>query len=377
VNLVGRDKSVLDVGCSTGYMAEVLRDHFNCRVTGIEVDAEAAEKAREFCEDVLVEDIGTLDWDSHFRKTEYDVIVFADVLEHLTNPKHVLQEAKKYVKEAIIISVPNIAHASILYHLLQGRFAYRPLGILDDTHVRYFTKSSIVELIESSGFVAERIERTRIPPNLTEFQTSLDMFPKEIVSYIQSLGESDVYQYVIRAVPAGTQPGEVLHSDRDFAEQISEKEGRINGLLEELRDARSALQEANSKIAELEEGLETKDEELQGLAEKVSEAENQSQKLREDLGRAEERIGWYGRKLREQLKTHYLHNTEREKLQATLDALAAESPARQAEIEEIRRVTIAGYPPFLRMPLKAFGVLISEGPSAVIGRFRARRQKKK
>jgi methionine biosynthesis protein MetW len=80
---------VLDVGCSSGYLAHILRDEFNCRVTGLEIDADAAAKAESFCEKVIVADVEKVDI-AAFGDTRFDTIILADVLEHLQNPGDVL-----------------------------------------------------------------------------------------------------------------------------------------------------------------------------------------------------------------------------------------------------------------------------------------------
>src|SRR5215216_2222425 len=93
IELVGHNKRVLDVGTSTGYLAEVLATR-GCRVTGIELDPDAARRAEERCERVVVGDVETLDVQEELGGEHFDVIVFGDVLEHLRDPLRTLERLK-------------------------------------------------------------------------------------------------------------------------------------------------------------------------------------------------------------------------------------------------------------------------------------------
>lgn len=149
--LVEKDKKVLDVGCATGKLASELKTNGNI-VYGIEIDPEQAEIARSICEKVFVGNIEDTQLD--LREKFFDVIVFADVLEHLKKPEEVLMKMKRFLKDDgfMVISLPNIAHISIRKNLLLGSFNYSELGILDRTHLRFFTLKTARELISNCGF---------------------------------------------------------------------------------------------------------------------------------------------------------------------------------------------------------------------------------
>ncbi|HEX6710324.1 MAG TPA: class I SAM-dependent methyltransferase, partial [Rubrobacter sp.] len=114
VDLVGHDKRVLDVGTSTGYLAEVMVSH-GCRVTGIELDPEAARQAEKYCESVVIGDVENLDLEASFGGESFDVIVFGDVLEHLRDPLRTLRRLKHLLRFGgyAVASIPNIAHGSV------------------------------------------------------------------------------------------------------------------------------------------------------------------------------------------------------------------------------------------------------------------------
>src|SRR5206468_14870 len=92
--LIGRDRLVLDVGCAHGYLAETLRT-WGCRVVGVEIDPEDAARARQHCEQVLVRDVEEPGWIDELEWRQFDVVVFADVLEHLRDPARVLRQTRE------------------------------------------------------------------------------------------------------------------------------------------------------------------------------------------------------------------------------------------------------------------------------------------
>lgn len=152
LDMVGSGKRVLDVGCASGYLAERLKAQ-GCRVTGLERDASAAEQARAHCEQVLV---GSADDEALLAKTGggFDVILCGDVLEHLPDPTIPLRAFSKLLSPggSLVVSLPNIAYLTVRLGLLFGRFEYRDEGILDRTHLRFFTRRSARRLFESTGW---------------------------------------------------------------------------------------------------------------------------------------------------------------------------------------------------------------------------------
>ena len=148
VKAVGKNKRVLEIGCATGYISQMLKLN-ECHVTGIEIDGNAGEIARNICDEVIIGDVEVIE----LPQKEYDVILFGDVLEHLKNPENVLKKAMRNLKERgeAVISVPNIANWKIRLSLLFGKFNYTDIGILDRTHLRFFTYKSIKRLISSTN----------------------------------------------------------------------------------------------------------------------------------------------------------------------------------------------------------------------------------
>lgn len=200
---VPEGSNILDIGCATGYMCSALKEYKNCTITGIEINANMASVAKKRCDDVIEGDIQFMDIKKELgEETIFDVVLMGDILEHLTDPGSVLQKIRPFLKEKglLLVSVPNIAHSAIIFELLQGKFPYREEGLLDYTHLRFFTKESLINMLESKGFWVTSIERAIIPAENTEFRCDISLFPKEIVQFIKNLPDSDTYQFIIRAV---------------------------------------------------------------------------------------------------------------------------------------------------------------------------------
>ncbi|MFI5120859.1 MAG: methyltransferase domain-containing protein [Thermoanaerobaculia bacterium] len=161
----GRDLAVLDLGFGTGLFARRLRPA--CRyLAGVELDPEAAKEGAPFFDEPVTGDL--LEGISRPWKEPFDVIVAGDVLEHLPRPEALLGSLKDLLKPdgVLLLSLPNVANVTVRLGLLLGRFNYAPRGILDRTHLRFFTRSTGRALLEESGYRVLSIEATAMPLEL-------------------------------------------------------------------------------------------------------------------------------------------------------------------------------------------------------------------
>jgi methionine biosynthesis protein MetW len=147
---------VLDVGCSTGYLAAELTAR-GCRVVGVEGDPQAAAQAREHCDLVIVGDVEDPVVRDELPR-DMDVVLLADVLEHLRDPWEALAALRYSLNSGgrAVASVPNIGHWTARRALARGRFPYADHGLFDRTHLRFFTRASARELAQRAGFAVER-----------------------------------------------------------------------------------------------------------------------------------------------------------------------------------------------------------------------------
>ncbi|MFN6273914.1 MAG: methyltransferase domain-containing protein [Microcystis sp.] len=209
LSLISENTRVIDFGCATGYLAYLLKQK-GCVVTGVEINEQAASIAEEYCERVIVCDLDITRLLDILPKQTFDVAVFGDVLEHLRDPWRILQETKELLlpQGYVVASIPNIAHGAIRLSLLQGKFDYQELGILDNTHLRFFTRKTVEELFEKSGYLSEIVDRTHLPvlensPLIPSLE--LNHLDNKLVEEIQNARETDTLQFIVRAFPASVE----------------------------------------------------------------------------------------------------------------------------------------------------------------------------
>ena len=170
-SLISSNVKVLDVGCGTGSVSEVIQKITNAKLMGIEPDAVRAAAANARGLKVLQ---GFLTEKVLQEHGPFDAIIFADVLEHLPNPAEMVLIAKKGLLPggSIIASVPNIAHWFVRTDLLRGRFDYQDCGIMDATHLRWFTRKTFIEFFERCGFQITSLSCT-VNVQLPDYQRRL------------------------------------------------------------------------------------------------------------------------------------------------------------------------------------------------------------
>jgi 2-polyprenyl-3-methyl-5-hydroxy-6-metoxy-1,4-benzoquinol methylase len=151
LDLIGKNKTVLDVGCNKGYIGE-HSDKSNT-FYGLEYDDVALKIAKDIYTDAQQYDLNNLK-KVGFNVQKFDVIIFADVLEHVLYPDQVLEYFKEYLADDgyIIISLPNIANWKVRLDLLFGKFDYTETGIMDRTHLHLYTFKSAQQLATNQGF---------------------------------------------------------------------------------------------------------------------------------------------------------------------------------------------------------------------------------
>jgi len=161
VSFIPKNSFVLDVGCADGKLGEHLKKNLNCTVFGIEKNEFSANIAKEKIDKVFCIDLE--EKKPPIADGTFDVIIFSDVLEHLKEPEKTIAAYRVLLKPTgkIVVSVPNIANFLIRIKLLFGMFDYQDKGILDSTHLRFFTEKTIKKTIIDCGFVIVKIKATQ------------------------------------------------------------------------------------------------------------------------------------------------------------------------------------------------------------------------
>jgi SAM-dependent methyltransferase len=196
---------VIEFGCSSGALArEYKKTNAGAHYTGVEIDASYAELARRHCDEVLIQDLdqaGPQFFDGH---ASADCWVFGDVLEHLKDPWRVLSEIRRVMNRGCVVAcIPNAQHWSVQARLCTGAFRYEDSGLMDRTHLRWFTRITMLEMFRECGFKVEagfpRIfhapQQEKVVPAVAEFARLLGVDPKSAVEDCLAL------QYVLRVVP--------------------------------------------------------------------------------------------------------------------------------------------------------------------------------
>jgi O-antigen biosynthesis protein len=265
IRFVGDRKKIIDFGCSTGYLARFLQQH-DCRVTGVEINPEDAKLAEEYCDRVLVTDLDLESIPALFPEEKFDVAIFGDVLEHLKNPWKILEEAQSILNPDgyVIASIPNIAHGAVRLALLRGEFQYSKLGILDNTHLRFFTRKTVQDLFEYSGYLIDEIQTTKVgifDNNNCIPHNTIDEFDQDLINKLLDKlrldEDADTLQFVVKAFPASLERRhqylqeqyskkcrENEHISIAHSQVIQEKE-QLTQQLESVHNIQLQLQEQN------------------------------------------------------------------------------------------------------------------------------------
>lgn len=239
--MIGPGRRVLELGTGPGTVTRLLHAQ-GCRVTGVELDAEAIALCRPFCERIVQADLSRDDWLALVRDERFDTIVLADVLEHLPQPQVLLEQLQALLVPGgqLAISLPNASHLSVVGSLLGGRFPYQDKGLLDRTHLRFFGRRDIEGLLQASGYLWGRWECVEVAPEQAELQAywhRLDTAQREFLQ--QQVTDGQVYQHVLLAY-ASTEAG-----------QLARLEAELTTQQDATRQAQQTLAETVAELANL------------------------------------------------------------------------------------------------------------------------------
>lgn len=150
---IPRGSKVLEFGPASGYMTRYLKEELECEVTIVELDPDCAASASVYADRCFIGNVDDLEWDEWLGSKKFDIITFCDVLEHLKEPWDILKRAASHLNKdgSVLCSIPNVAHHTVIAHLLENEFEYFSCGLLDITHVRFFTARSLKRLFDYCG----------------------------------------------------------------------------------------------------------------------------------------------------------------------------------------------------------------------------------
>lgn len=214
---------VLELGCGDGSMSQLLHDFCHAQITGVDHNAQALQQARAYCTTILPADLEQPDSLAGFDDHAFDVITLVDVLEHLKDPIALLHRLERLLASQgrLLLSVPNVAHASVRLELLNGQFDYETTGILDTTHLKFFTLKSLLGLLQQAGYQVQEVDYTQhdMPDAVIARylqQAGLEATPAALAAF--HTPEAMAYQFIICATPltAATVLADVEKDTRTF-----------------------------------------------------------------------------------------------------------------------------------------------------------------
>ncbi len=189
--------SILELGCALGgNLMHIRWLNRSASLTAVELDASAAKIAKNYG-DVSVMDVEKIDFDALNGK--FDYVIAGDLIEHLRDPWGLIKNLAKVLKPngKVIVSIPNVAHVSNIYNLLNCRWDYEDEGLLDRTHLRFFTRETMVAMFEEAGFSIEACEyrKLSLPEKIARFIDVLTSLPEISISK----EDLEAYQIFIKA----------------------------------------------------------------------------------------------------------------------------------------------------------------------------------
>jgi hypothetical protein len=199
-------------------------------VTAVERDGRFEKTLAEIADAVLITDLDWLDLRQKLQNEKFDVVLAGDVLEHCRQPELVLLQLHDLLKPNgyVVISLPNIAHGDVRLALLTGKFEYRPTGLLDSTHIRFFTRDTITTFLHQNEFDVAEIFASTAPIGTTEFGQPHTSVPREAISFVQQDRDAQVYQYIVKATPRALRNSSVdnklsnaIHAEENLLAKLS------------------------------------------------------------------------------------------------------------------------------------------------------------
>lgn len=197
---------MLDLGCGSGAIGRYLQtlhennnqQHAGVVIDGLTISADEAKLASSHYRRVEVADLDAVHLPSLFEAASYDIIICADVLEHIRQADRVLAECKQLLAPGgrALLSIPNIAYSGLIAELMAGEFLYRPEGLLDETHVHFYTRQSLQRFLTEQGWASEHLETIERALPESEFRSAFDALPPPVANHLLALPDALTYQFV-------------------------------------------------------------------------------------------------------------------------------------------------------------------------------------
>ncbi len=197
---------ILDLGCGSGAIGRHLQalrqstpqQQGGVFIDGLTISADEAKLASAHYRRVEVADLDNVHLPSLFEAASYDIIICADVLEHIRQADRVLNECKQLLAPGgrVLLSIPNIAYSGLIAELMAGEFLYRPEGLLDETHIHFYTRQSLQRFLAEQGWASEHLETIERALPESEFRSAFDALPPPVANHLLALPDALTYQFI-------------------------------------------------------------------------------------------------------------------------------------------------------------------------------------
>ena len=224
---IKNESTILEFGPANGRLTKYLSEKKKCSISIVEIDKQSGLEAAKYADESFL-GLEKGDIESGYWKNtnkHFDYIIFSDVLEHLSNPEKVLKECIGFLKKngTILVSIPNVAHNSILIDLYNDEFNYAKTGLLDRTHIHFFTHKSFMKMLKKLGLYTYQIETIYSRVGNNEIFNNYEDVPGEVASALRKRNSGSIYQYVyMLGVSKEKENSTIIYEEIDkFEEQES------------------------------------------------------------------------------------------------------------------------------------------------------------
>jgi len=238
---------VLELGTGPGTVTRILHSK-GCKVTGVEMDSETLAMCAAFCERTLQANLEDPAWHASLAGEKFDVVMCADVLEHLRDPRPLLSLLPQFLNDTgcVMMSLPNATHLSVVASLMAGRFPYQSKGLLDTTHLRFFGRDDIDAMLRECGLLWQKWETVQVDPAQAELSHFWNLLEASEQEYLRAkCADGLVYQHVVKSYPSHAS-GQLMKLQKDLDDAFSLSES-LKAEIHALKMAAEQIKAAHSE----------------------------------------------------------------------------------------------------------------------------------
>ena len=249
--MVEPGQRVLELGTGPGTVTRILHDK-GCKVTGVEMDPDTLATCAPFCERTLQANLEDPLWWQPLEGEKFEVIICADVLEHLRDPRPLLEKLPVFLREGgcVLMTLPNASHLTIVASLLGGRFPYQKNGLLDNTHLKFYGREDFDALLRECGFLWQHWHTVQVDPSqaeLKQYWNDLEASDQEFLK--ARCADGMVYQHVVRAFPTSA-AGHLNKLQKDLMELEQSHRAEVSRMYEKFEFEKQAWLEEQASVAD-------------------------------------------------------------------------------------------------------------------------------